>query len=148
MNPEGLNLAGGYLQPLPGAATVEQLTAALNGVINTLNQQLQTQVFSDGTNKRFLYGYQATGWPGGNFGLKISLPGFDVTTATNAQLLFSWDFTTGNQWRYGGDEYIYGGTNFWYDPASVKNYMQEGILPDGTGGWVVADVGNDVSDGF
>lgn len=98
MSPEGLSLSGGYLQPLSGDLSVEQLTAALNGVINTVNQQLQTNVQTDQTSKRFISGYQPGGWPGGDFGLKVSPPGVDVTTCPFENLLYAQDFTTGIQY--------------------------------------------------
>lgn len=137
----GQQLDGGWLQNIPPNATPQAQNAALNDVINRLNTLLKTQVFADASNRRYISGFQQGGWPGGDFGMKISKPGIDVMTATTDQLLFSWDFTTGHTYHYGG-------TDFWYDPSTLKNYMQEGVMPDGTGGWAVADVGHDVSEGF
>jgi len=70
--------------------------------------------------------------------MKISAPTFDVTTAkfgqTPPQILFAWDFTTN--------------TMYWYDPVTGKNYRQDGQLPDGSGGFVLARTGFNVSDVF
>lgn len=41
-----------------------------------------------------------------------------------------------------------GQTSFWYDKNTGKNIMQVGLLPDNTYGWVVAQTGKDVLDGF
>lgn len=43
---------------------------------------------------------------------------------------------------------IVNGTFYSYDPDSGKNFMQIGILPDGTGGWAIAAPGFDVADGI
>jgi hypothetical protein len=132
-NNAGMNLDGNYLQRVPGGADLQQVIGVLNDVVNVLNNQLQQQIFSDGTNKRMIIGYQPSGWGAGkDFGIKVSAPGYDVTTATDAQLLFKMDLQT---W-------------YFYDPKTSKNFMQFGILPDGTGGWVVAETGHDVSEGF
>lgn len=40
------------------------------------------------------------------------------------------------------------GTLFFYDKDTENNYMQAGVLPDGTTGWAVAATGFDVADGF
>lgn len=130
----GLPLSGGTIPTLSPDASLAQTITALNEIITNLNNQLQSQIYSDGTNKRFLLGYQQGGWPKGDFGMKISLPGVDVNSATLDQLLFYWDFTSGTQ--------------YWFDPTTGKNYLQEGILPDGIGGWAVASAGNNVADGF
>jgi hypothetical protein len=127
----GLALQGGQLQTIPGTANLSDVIIMMNDIINELNTQLQTQVLSDATSKRWLNGYQKGGWPGGDFGMKLSRPGVDVTTCAFTQLLFGWDFTTGTQ--------------YWYD-SNGKNYMQEGILPDGSDGWVVATPNNNVND--
>lgn len=39
-------------------------------------------------------------------------------------------------------------TQYVYDKTTGKNIMQIGKLPDGSYGWAVAKVGNDVKDGF
>jgi|SRR6185503_3958852 len=44
---------------------------------------------------------------------------------------------------------IVNGTRYIYNPQdSFNNVMQDGILPDGSGGWAVASKGNNVADGF
>jgi hypothetical protein len=130
----GLALQGGTLQNLPGNADLPTVISTLNSVISQLNNQLKTQVLADGVTKRFLSGYQLGGFPGGAFGMKMSLPGVDVTQATNLQLLFMWDFATG--------------TMYWYDPTTHKNYGEIGILPNGVGGMAFMQPGFDVKDGI
>lgn len=129
----GQALSGGMLQSLPPNATKEQQTAVLNDIINRLNNQLKSQVFSDGTSKRMIIGFQKDGWGvGKDFGIKISIEGVDVTTATDSQLLFKMDLQT---WYY-------------YDPTTHKNFMQFGVLPDASGGIAVAKAGVNVSELF
>lgn len=96
----GLGLDGGQLNEIPPNATREVQIATLNDIVRRLNGLLKTQSFSDATNKRFLQGFQEGGWAGGDFGMKISLPGVDVLTARDDQLLFSWDWTTNTQIDY------------------------------------------------
>lgn len=95
----GMGLGGGNLVPIPPNASREEQIAALNDIIARLNAQLKSQTFTDGTNKRYISGYQAGGWPGGDFGIKLSAPGYDVTDL-DAVLLYSWDFTTNQQVTY------------------------------------------------
>lgn len=129
----GLPMTGGSLQTLPANAPLSSVVSVLNNIIYNLNNQLQTQVFADSTSKRMIIGFQKDGWgTGKDFGIKVSLPGVDVTQATDAQLLFKMDLQT---WS-------------WYDPSSHKNFMQLGVLPDGSGGVVVAAPGLNVSDLF
>jgi len=121
LNP-GLPLQGGFLQSLAPNASKEEQTGVINDIINRLNDLLQTQVFSDGTNKRMLIGYQKNGWgPGKNFGIKISMVGIDVTLATHAQLLFSMDLAT---WQ-------------WFDPTG-RNFVNIGLRSTGTHGFEMA----------
>lgn len=50
---------------------------------------------SDGVNDRVLLGYQLNGFgTGKNYGFKVSREGYDVDTATDAQLIMSSKFTT------------------------------------------------------
>lgn len=131
--PMGLQLGGGTLPRISPNASVEEQIAAINNVIDRLNIQLQSQTYSDGTSKRMIIGYQKDGWgTGKDFGIKISKQGFDVGTATDDQLLFKMDMNT---W-------------YFYDPTTSKNYMQFGILPDGSGGIATAKTGFNVSEGI
>lgn len=130
----GLSMQGGTLQNVSPNASREEQMAVLNDVINRLNGMLKTTVQSDGTNKRYLQGYQANGWPGGDFGMKISIPGVDVTQATNTQLLFSWDYTTNTQ--------------IFYDPITHLDIGQQGILPNGEGGSAWSKKNDSVSGAF
>lgn len=127
-------MQGGTLQNVPGAASRDEQITALNDVINRLNSMLKSQTFSDGKNKRYINGYFPGGWPGGDFGMKISLPGYDVTTATADQLLFSWDYTTNTQ--------------IFYDPTTRKDIGIQGILPNNLGGSAWANENESVKDAF
>lgn len=118
----GMPLQGGELQRLAPSASKEEQTATLNNVIDHLNGLLKTQVFSDGSAKRMLLGYQKDGWgEGKDFGIKISQEGVDVTKATDEQLLFKMDMAT---WR-------------WYDPDG-RNYVNIGNRSTGTYGFEMA----------
>lgn len=130
----GLKMDGGYLPPIPPSSSPTEQIAAINDVITRLNNMLSFQVYSDDTTKRFLQGYSAGGWPGGDFGMKISIPGVDVTEATDEELLFSWDFTTNKQ--------------IFYDPNTHLDIGHQGILPNGKGGSAWAKDGESVKDAF
>jgi hypothetical protein len=128
MPPDGLGLQmqGGTLQNIPPGASLQQQINALNDVINTLNALLKTQVFSDGSVKRMLFGYQKDGWGSGkNFGIKISTDGVDVTKASHAQLLFSMDLET---WQ-------------WFDPKGGRNFVNIGNRTVGTYGFEMSKPG-------
>lgn len=129
----GQSMNGGQLSPIPPNAPREVQIAAINDIMVRLNGLLKAQVFSDGNSKRMLIGYQKDGWGSGkDFGMKVSIPGVDVMSATEAQLLFKMDLTT---WYY-------------YDPETGKNVIQLGILPDGSGGMAVAKPNTDVDEAF
>lgn len=149
MQPTGQALDGGMLLTLPGGATVEQLTSALNDIINRLNSQLQTQIYADTQNKRMLIGYQQNGWgAGNNFGIKISIEGKDVTSATDDELLFSlsvdawtWRNNDGNITKQFQAQT---GTDSYYD-SSLRNYVNIGLRPStGTDGFEMAKPGVDL----
>ena len=102
----------------------------MNDVINRLNALLKTQTFSDGTSKRMLLGYQKDGWGAGkDFGIKISMEGVDVMTASDQQLLFKMDMET---WR-------------WFEPNS-RNYVNIGYRSTGTYGFEMAKPGEQLDD--
>lgn len=96
----GASLDGGFLNEIPPNASIQVQISTLNDIIRRLNGLLKTQSFSDSESKRFIQGFQSGGWAGGDFGMKISIPGVDVLTATEDQLLFSWDWTTNTQIDY------------------------------------------------
>lgn len=126
----GLQLKGNMLQRVPPTATMPELAAVLNDVIDRLNGLNKTQVFSDGTTKRMLFGYQKDGWGAGkDFGIKISQEGVDVTQATDDQLLFKMDMET---WR-------------WFD-ATGRNYVNIGKRSTGTDGFEMAKPGEELDD--
>lgn len=126
----GNPMAGDYLQEVSPNASNQVQIAVLNDVIRRLNKQLQTQTLSDGNNKRMLLGYQKDGWGSGkDFGIKISQPGIDVTSATDAQLIFKMDMAT---WR-------------WYD-TSGRNYVNIGNRSIGTYGFEMAKPGIALND--
>lgn len=134
MDNPGLSMQGGTLQRLPPGADNQTMVAVLNDIVVRLNGMLKTTVQSDGTNKRFLNGFQKGGWPGGDFGMKISIAGVDVTKATESELLFSWDFTTNTQ--------------IFYDPTTHLDVGQQGILPNGRSGSAWSKDGDSVSGAF
>lgn len=95
----GMQMNGNNLESVAPNATREEQITVINNIISRLNGLLKSQIFTDGKNKRYVNGYLAGGWPGGDFGLKISAPGYDVTDP-NAQLLYYWDYTTNTQVIY------------------------------------------------
>lgn len=119
----GHKMDGGFLPPIQPNATREEQIKVMNDVINRLNASLETNILSDGTTKRMLFGYQAGGWKNGtvDFGIKISMEGIDVTQASSEQLLFSMDMAT---WR-------------WFDPTS-RNFVNIGLRSIGTHGFEMA----------
>ena len=124
--------SGNALPYVPPEAPASQQIASINSIIDRLNQMLSQVVLSDGANRRMFIGYQKDGWGSGkDFGIKISIPGVDVLTATDSQLLFKMDIAT---W-------------YWYDATTQKNVMQAGKLPDSTYGWAVAAPNFNVADG-
>lgn len=146
----GQPLTGGTLQLLSPNASKEEQTAVINDVINHLNASLKTQVYADATSKRMLIGYQKGGWDHGtsDFGIKISLPGVDVTTATDAQLLFSLSMNAWT-WRNSSGQLTkqfqaQTGTDAYYDPTT-RNYVNVGNRPStSTYGFEMAKPGVDL----
>lgn len=120
----GIILNGNNLVELPPNASQEDQINALNAIIRRLNDLLKSQTFSDGTSKRYINGYLPGGWPGGDFGLKIAAPGYNVTDP-NAVLIFSWDYTTNQQVVYNngiptvliGNAPVDGRGGVWASPA-------------------------------
>lgn len=126
----GLQLNGGTLQRVPPAASIPEITTVLNDIVDRLNGQLKSQIYSDGTNKRMLLGYQLNGWgPGKNFGIKISVEGVDVTVATDSQLLLKMDMET---WNF-------------QDPTG-RSYTKIGLRSTGTHGFQMAKPTVDLND--
>lgn len=129
----GASFDGGFLRSIPPNASQSEQVAAINEVINRLNDLLRVQTFSDNTTRRMLIGYQQDGWgTGKNFGIKISQEGIDVTTATDSELLFSMDLSAWN----------------WFDPNDGSNPIRIGIMPDGSHDVIVAKPGESVNDYF
>lgn len=137
----GRQMDGGFLPPIPPAATLPDVIAVVNDVITRLNNSQKVQVFADVASKRYVQGYVKGRWPGGDFGIAISKPGENVLDVEFEDLLFAWDFTTNNQ-------YFNGGVSRYVDPATGKDYAQIGILPDSSGGVVVAKPGESVDDAY
>lgn len=121
----GMPMQGGYLRNLAPNASLQEVSNVMNDVINRLNALLKTQIFSDGTTKRMLIGFQQDGWGAGkSFGIKISMEGVDVSTATHEQLIFSMDLET---WQ-------------WFDPDG-RNFVNLGLRASGTHGFEMAKPG-------
>lgn len=181
MNPDGAGAAilgmamdGGELARIPPNAPRDTQISVINEIVDRLNAQLRTQVFTDGTSKRMLIGYQKDGWgTGKDFGIKVSLEGVDVLDADDDQLLFrmaldNWkwrnsngvlirefDIENGIERNYQGSKTtptlvkefdIENAVEKFYNPSNGDNYMQAGLLPDDTGGFVVAKPGSEVKD--
>jgi hypothetical protein len=89
---------------------------------------------NDGSRELFFIGFQENGWPAGSVGMKVAKPGGNALTDALSELLFYWDFSTGTQ--------------YFNDPTTSKNYMQNGILPDGSGGFAIARYNQDVGDAY
>lgn len=142
----GQTLDGGTLNTLAPNASQEDVVASLNDIIRRLNTMLKLQVFSDGESKRYIQGYFAGRWPGGDFGIAISKEGDDVYTTDFDNLLFAWDFSTNNQYFNGGQQQFVGGTSIYVDPSTLKDFFWAGILPDSTGGFIAAKEGLSVKD--
>lgn len=124
-------LNGNTLPYVPPSASVQQQIAAINRIIDIINAFQQSIVFADSKNKRMLIGFQKDGWgPGNDFGIKVSIPGVDVTTATDAQLLLKFDLQT------------------WFYYQNGVNIGQVGVLPDATTGEAWAKVGQSVPAAF
>lgn len=105
----GQQMDGNYLTELPPNASLAIQLAAINDIIRRLNDLLKTQIFSDGNNKRMIFGFQANGWGAGkDFGIKISIEGVDVLTATDDQLLFKMDMDSWNWYNAGVPQTLIG----------------------------------------
>lgn len=132
----GLQLQGGTLQRVPPAASLPEITAVLNDIVDRLNDQLKTQIYTDGTSKRLLIGYQKGGFEGGtaDFGIKMSIEGIDVNKATDAQLLFSMSLQNWT-WRNSDGQVVKQfknetGTDSYYEGDSSRNYVNIGLRTD------------------
>lgn len=122
-------LNGNSLPYVPPAATPQQQIAAINRVIDRINEFQQGITFSDGNNKRMIIGYQKDGWgTGKDFGIKISNEGVDVTTATESQLAFKMDI---DAW-------------YWYNAGKPRILIGKAPTDGRTGEWI-SDEGVDVT---
>ena len=151
----GMILDGGTLQRLPPNATKDQQTAVINDILDRLNNLIKTQVFSDGTSKRLLIGYQKGGFENGSsdFGIKMSREGVDVNGATEEELLFSMSIDNWT-WRNNDGDVVkqfanQTGTDPYYD-KNERNYVNIGLRTNpATYGFEMAkpseDLGNDPS---
>lgn len=148
----GQGLQGGWLRNVPPNAPPEVQNAALNDVIDRLNELLKTQIYSDGSSKRLIIGFQKDGWGSGvDFGIKMSKEGVDVTTASDSELLFSMSIDNWT-WRNDDGQVVKqflneSGTDTYYDDSG-RNYVNIGLRSDpSTYGFEMAkpneDLGND-----
>lgn len=127
----GLQMNGGTLQRIPPTATKEEQAAVLNDIVDRLNAMLKTQVFTDGVSKRMIIGFQKDGWGvGKDFGIKVSIEGVDVTTATDEELLIKFDLET------------------WFYYEDGLDVGQVGKLPNGRNGEAWSKDGESVNDAF
>lgn len=123
----GQRMDGGMLPTLPPDATIQDIIERTNEVIVRINLGLKTNVLADNTSRRFLFGLQLGGNEDGSdfFGMKVSMEGVDVTTATDDQLLFKMDMDT---W-------------LWSDPENARNFFLIGLKSDGSQGAQLAKPG-------
>lgn len=143
---------GQALPYVPTNAPVGQQIAAINRIIDRLNDMLQQIVLSDNTSRRMFIGYQKDGWgTGKDFGIKISQPGIDVLVAEPEQLLFSLSVTDWT-WRNSDGNIVKQfinatGTDHYYDPSG-RNYVNIGLrLTPATYGFEMAKPGIDLNNG-
>lgn len=121
-----------FIESIAPGITLEQLVPTLQRIIDYINSSQTTNIINDGGSDRYLIGYQKDGWGEGvDFGIKISQEGVDVKEAEDSQLLYKSNFST---------EYFYDLTG--------RNYMQQGVLPDGSVGLVITKDGESVEDAF
>jgi hypothetical protein len=74
------------LAPIPSGTDPKQVTAMINNNFRTLNNEQVTKLYNDSTGTpNILIGLDSTG----NSRIKVAQPGYDVTTATDAQLAFN-----------------------------------------------------------
>lgn len=141
--------SGDALPYVPSAAPAGQQIAAINRIIDRLNAMLKSQIYSDGTNRRLLIGYQQGGFENGteDFGIKMSIEGVDVFSAEDDQLLFSMSLQNWT-WRNSDGAVLKqfrneDGTDTYFDAAG-RNYVNIGKRPDNTVGFHMAKPANDL----
>ena len=69
--------------------TFENSMPILNGIFDALDLENRTKIIKNGTVPQIIFGYQQAGFNGSDYGLKISKPGIDVTSATADQFIFN-----------------------------------------------------------
>jgi len=69
--------------------SLEDNLAYLNQNFDVIDDQDLTKIINNGTTPTILFGYQAGGFNGLDYGLKVAKPGVDVIHATDDQLVFS-----------------------------------------------------------
>lgn len=126
----GNPMDGGWLNRIPPNSSPEVQIAAINGIIDRLNDLLKSQIYSDGTSRRLLIGFQAGGFDNGDsdFGIKMSMEGVDVLTATPEELLFTMSIQNWT-WRSSTGELVKQfinetGTDSYYEDG--RNYVNIG----------------------
>ena len=77
---------------LQAGTTFEESKPLINEAFNALDSENRTKVIKNGTTPTLLFGYQKGGFGTQDYGLKVAKPGFDVTTATPAQMAFNSGF--------------------------------------------------------
>lgn len=94
---------------------MSDILAYINQNFDVIDSQDRTKIIKNGSTPTLLLGYQKNGFNGKDYGLKISKPGVDVTTATNDQLIFN-------------------------SSQNVFKVRQSGtynfVVPDGSGGYI------------
>jgi len=74
---------------LQTGSSFEQIIPLINDAFNSIDAENRTKIIKNGVTPTILFGYQKAGFGTFDYGLKIAKPTFDVTTATNDQLIFN-----------------------------------------------------------
>ncbi len=115
----------------PQVSDVNELLPILQRMVDYINSAQRTTIINDGVTNRYLIGYQKDGWgQGKDFGIKISKENVDVTSASDADLVYKSDFTS---------EYYY---------EAGLEYMRIGKLPNGQGGIAIVKPGVNLPDAY
>lgn len=78
----------------PGTPLEDNL-ARINDNFKAIDDENRTKIIREGDTPRILFGYQKDGFGvGSDYGLKISQPGYDVTTATDTELVFNSNYNS------------------------------------------------------
>lgn len=112
---------------------IESVVKQTNEALRQLSNEDRTKIIKDDSGtQRLLTGFQQDGFDNGNVGVKLSQQGYDVTSATADQLIFSTDFNSFKIVQSGTGTVSYAGSsgqatatvahNLGYVPAAMVYY--------------------------